>query len=111
MLQMSAGVEVTDQSLLYSAPTVVVYVLVLPTQACRSPETLQGGCRSTSTIWVHMFMQFTGSAGFVDFIRGRVEPYGLRLSFAELDDVTVAAYAGTVRSRYARPDPAASATP
>ncbi|MBF8289859.1 MAG: hypothetical protein HW391_827 [Chloroflexi bacterium] len=58
-----------------------------------------------------LYERLTGSAGFVDFIRGRVEPYGLRLSFAELDDVTVAAYAGTVRSRYARPDPAASATP
>jgi uncharacterized protein YlxW (UPF0749 family) len=57
----------------------------------------------------NLYDRLTGSAGFVDFVRARIEPYGLRLSFAELDRVTVPAYAGTVRSRYARP--ATQATP
>lgn len=56
-----------------------------------------------------LYDRLTGSAAFVDFVRNRVEPYGLRLSFAELESVTVPAYAGTIRSRYARPAP--SATP
>lgn len=56
-----------------------------------------------------LYERLTGSAAFLEFVRSRVEPYGLRLSFAELDSVTVPAYAGTIRSRYARPD--ASARP
>jgi uncharacterized protein YlxW (UPF0749 family) len=51
-----------------------------------------------------LYERLTSSVAFVDFVRARVEPYGLRLSFAELEGVTVPAYAGTIRSRYARPD-------
>jgi len=56
-----------------------------------------------------LYERLTSSVAFVDFVRSRIEPYRLRLSFAELDDVIVPAFAGAVRSRYARP--AASATP
>lgn len=56
-----------------------------------------------------LYERLTGSASFVEFVRSRIEPYGLRLSFSELDSVIVPAYAGTIRSRYARPD--ASAAP
>lgn len=50
-----------------------------------------------------LYDRLTGSVAFIDFVRTRIEPYGLRLSFAELESVTVPAYAGTIRSRYARP--------
>jgi uncharacterized protein YlxW (UPF0749 family) len=56
-----------------------------------------------------LYERLTTSASFVEFVRSRIEPYGLRLSFSELDSVTVPAYAGTIRSHYARPD--ASAAP
>ena len=56
-----------------------------------------------------LYERLTSAASFVEFVGSRIEPYGLRLSFAELDSVTVPAYAGTVRNRYARPD--ASAAP
>jgi uncharacterized protein YlxW (UPF0749 family) len=51
-----------------------------------------------------------GSPGFVELVRARADAYGIRISFAEPDRVTVPAYAGTVSVRYARP-PAASPTP
>jgi uncharacterized protein YlxW (UPF0749 family) len=53
---------------------------------------------------VDLYDRLTGSVSFIDFVRTRIEPYRLRLSFAELEAVTVPAYAGTIRSRYARPD-------
>lgn len=51
-----------------------------------------------------LYERLTTSTSFVEFVRARIQPYGLRLSFAELESVTVPAYAGTIRSRYARPD-------
>ncbi|OGO57253.1 MAG: hypothetical protein A2V84_02280 [Chloroflexi bacterium RBG_16_70_13] len=54
-----------------------------------------------------LYERLTTSASFIEFVRSRIEPYGLRLSFSELDAVTVPAYAGTIRSRYGRPDPSA----
>ncbi len=48
--------------------------------------------------------------GFVELVQARAERYGIRISFAEPDRVTVPAYAGTVTLRYARP-PAPSPTP
>lgn len=53
-----------------------------------------------------LYERLQGSAAFVEFVRNRVEPYELRLTFAELGDVTIPAYAGTIRSQYATPDPA-----
>ncbi len=45
---------------------------------------------------------------FRAFIRDRAEAFGIRISFAELDDVQVPAYAGIVNLRYARPVPVAA---
>lgn len=59
-----------------------------------------------------LFDQVNGSAGFRDFVRARVEAFGLQVGFAELADVTIPAYAGTINLRYARPaTPAASPGP
>lgn len=59
-----------------------------------------------------LFDQVNGSVGFRDFVRGRVEAFGLQVGFAELKDVTIPAYAGTINLRYARPTaPAASPGP
>ena len=59
-----------------------------------------------------LFDQVNGSAGFRDFVRMRVEAVGLQVSFAELKDVTIPTYAGTINLRYARlPVPSASPGP
>jgi len=50
------------------------------------------------------------SPGFVDLVRARVDPFGIRISSAQPKTVTVPAYAGSVTLRYARP-PAPSPTP
>ncbi|MBI2781736.1 MAG: DUF881 domain-containing protein [Chloroflexi bacterium] len=50
-----------------------------------------------------LYDRLRASVAFVAFIRGRVEPSGLRLSVAELDKVDLPAFAGTVRLRYATP--------
>jgi uncharacterized protein YlxW (UPF0749 family) len=47
--------------------------------------------------------RLTGAASFADFVGRRIDPAGLRLSYAELDAVTVPAFAGTVSGRYIRP--------
>ncbi len=50
-----------------------------------------------------LFDQVNGSAGFRDFVRRRVDAFGLQVGFAELKDVTIPAYAGTINLRFARP--------
>jgi uncharacterized protein YlxW (UPF0749 family) len=45
------------------------------------------------------------SPGFVDFVRGRAEGFGIQLSFAEPEAVDMPAFAGTVTLRYSRPLP------
>jgi uncharacterized protein YlxW (UPF0749 family) len=50
-----------------------------------------------------LFDQVNGSAGFRDFVRMRVEAFGLKVGFAELKDVTIPAYAGAINLRFARP--------
>lgn len=59
-----------------------------------------------------LYDRLTRSSGFQEWIRARVQPYGLRVRYAEIPDASVPAYAGTVRLRYARPltSPAPSAT-
>jgi uncharacterized protein YlxW (UPF0749 family) len=47
---------------------------------------------------------------FIELVQARADKYGIRLSFAEPNAVTVPAYAGTVTLRYARP-PTPSFTP
>jgi len=66
-----------------------------------------------------LYDTLTRSVGFQEWIRSRVQPYGLRVRYAEIPDAAVPAYAGTVRLRYARPaaststsaSPAASTPP
>jgi uncharacterized protein YlxW (UPF0749 family) len=50
-----------------------------------------------------LYDRLTSSAGFQQWIRARVQPYALRVRYAEIPDAAVPAYAGTVRLRYARP--------
>jgi uncharacterized protein YlxW (UPF0749 family) len=50
-----------------------------------------------------LYERLRASVAFVEFVQGRVEPSGLRLSVAELDAVDLPAFAGTVTLRYARP--------
>jgi uncharacterized protein YlxW (UPF0749 family) len=54
-----------------------------------------------------LYERLKESVAFVQFVQGRVEPSGLRLSVAELDKVDLPAFAGTVSLRYARPVEAA----
>jgi uncharacterized protein YlxW (UPF0749 family) len=54
-----------------------------------------------------LYNRLQSSAGFVDFVQGRIEPSGVSLSVAEAT-VALPAYAGTVNLRYAVP---ASAPP
>ncbi|MBI2763451.1 MAG: DUF881 domain-containing protein [Chloroflexi bacterium] len=55
-----------------------------------------------------LYSRITGAASFVEFVQDRVNLAGLRLSFAELETVTIPAYAGNVTVRYMRIVPAGS---
>lgn len=50
------------------------------------------------------------SPGFIELVQARADRFGIRISFAEPDRVTVPAYAGAVTLRYARA-PTTSPTP
>lgn len=50
-----------------------------------------------------LYERLSSRAAFRDFVRARAEAFGIRISFAELVDVMVPAYAGIVNLRYARP--------
>lgn len=50
-----------------------------------------------------LYDRLRAAVGFVQFVQGRVEPAGLRLSVAQLDTVDIPAFAGTVNLRNARP--------
>lgn len=56
-----------------------------------------------------LYARLSSSIGFVDFVRSRVDGFGIRVAIAEPDAVDMPAFAGTVTLRYARPE--ASATP
>jgi uncharacterized protein YlxW (UPF0749 family) len=56
-----------------------------------------------------LYDRLRSSAAFIQFVQGRVEPSGLKLSVAELDKAELPAFAGTVALRYAQPAP--SGTP
>ena len=60
-----------------------------------------------------MYDRLLASTGFVDFIRGRQETFGIGVAYAVLDEVELPAYAGTATLRYGRPDtsPPPSAAP
>jgi uncharacterized protein YlxW (UPF0749 family) len=55
-----------------------------------------------------LYQQLSEAQGFRDFVRARAEAFGIQISYAELSDVTVPAYAGTINLRYARPQPTAA---
>ena len=50
-----------------------------------------------------LYDRLSRSPGFIDFVRARVEGYGISLSFAEPQSVDMPAFAGTVTLRYSRP--------
>jgi uncharacterized protein YlxW (UPF0749 family) len=50
-----------------------------------------------------LYDRLRASVGFVQFVQGRVEPAGLRLSVAQLDSVDIPAFAGSVNLRNAAP--------
>lgn len=50
-----------------------------------------------------LYRRISGSKAFVAYVSSRIEPSGIKLSFAELETVTVPAFAGTVTGRYIRP--------
>jgi uncharacterized protein YlxW (UPF0749 family) len=52
-----------------------------------------------------MFERLAQSAGFVDFIRGRSETFGIGVSYATPDAVDLPAYAGSINLRYGRVQP------
>ncbi len=49
-----------------------------------------------------MFDRLTKSTGFVDFVRGRAETFGIGVSYATPPSVDLPAYAGSVNLRYGR---------
>jgi len=49
-----------------------------------------------------MYDNLLRSTGFVDFVRGRSETFGIGVSYALLDEVDLPAYAGSVNLRYGR---------
>jgi uncharacterized protein YlxW (UPF0749 family) len=62
-----------------------------------------------------LYDRVSAAPGFADFVRSRVQGYGIRLSFAEPDAVDMPAFVGTVTLRYSRPlespAPGSSASP
>jgi uncharacterized protein YlxW (UPF0749 family) len=55
-----------------------------------------------------LYDRLRSSVAFVQFVQGRIESNGLRLSVAQLDNVDLPAFAGTVNLRYAHPVPSGS---
>ena len=55
-----------------------------------------------------MFERLGQSTGFVDFVRGRAETFGIGVSYATPDAVDIPAYAGSVNLRYGRAVPSAA---
>jgi uncharacterized protein YlxW (UPF0749 family) len=56
-----------------------------------------------------LYQRLQASVAFGEFVRGRIEPSGLRLSVAELEKADLPAFAGTVGLRYGRPAPSGAA--
>jgi uncharacterized protein YlxW (UPF0749 family) len=50
-----------------------------------------------------LYDRLSAAPGFADFVRSRVQAYGIRVSFAEPDSVDMPAFVGTVTLRYSRP--------
>lgn len=58
-----------------------------------------------------LYARLSRSGGFIDLVRARAEAFGIRIRFAELPDVAIPAYAGSVNLRYAKPLAPATAAP
>ncbi len=58
-----------------------------------------------------LYAQLSQADGFREFVQARAEAFGIKISYAELPDVVVPAYAGTINVRYARPEPNLTASP
>ena len=58
-----------------------------------------------------LYDRLTRSARFADWVRTRVQGFGLEVRYAELPDAQVPAYAGSVRLRYARRVPSPTPRP
>jgi uncharacterized protein YlxW (UPF0749 family) len=56
-----------------------------------------------------LYDRMKSSVAFVQFVQGRVDQAGLKLSVAQLDSVDLPAFAGTVALRYAQPAPSGAA--
>jgi uncharacterized protein YlxW (UPF0749 family) len=50
-----------------------------------------------------LYQQMQASVSFAQYVQGRIEPAGLRLSVAQPESVDLPAFAGTVNVRYAAP--------
>jgi uncharacterized protein YlxW (UPF0749 family) len=50
-----------------------------------------------------LYERLQESVAFVQFVQGRIEPAGVQLSVAELDEVDLPAFAGTVGLQFAKP--------
>ncbi len=51
-----------------------------------------------------LYARLQQSVAFVQFVRQRIEPAGIRLSVAELEQADLPAFAGTVGLRFAKPE-------
>ena len=58
-----------------------------------------------------LYAQLSQAQGFRDFVRARAEAFGIQIAYAELGDVVVPAYAGTLNLRYAKAVPSPTASP
>ena len=58
-----------------------------------------------------MYDNLLRSTGFIDFIRGRSETFGIGVSYAIVDAVDLPAYAGSVNLRYGRVDTTPAPSP
>ena len=51
---------------------------------------------------IELYGRLSASEGFIDFFRARAAAYGIRITYAEPEQVDIPAFAGTVTLRYSR---------
>ncbi len=98
------AIAINDERIVASSAVVDLGSLILVNQAYLAPP-----YRISAIGPGDLFDVVSSSAGFSDFIRARVDAFGLRLSFAEPERVALPAYAGAIGLRYGRPVSDASA--
>jgi uncharacterized protein YlxW (UPF0749 family) len=52
-----------------------------------------------------LYARMSASQGYLDFVAARVDELGIQASFGEFDDVSLPAFAGTIRLDHGRPQP------